>query len=164
RSMMARLGRPGKAAVPRSRPFRGPGQSSTPRDATPAAGRARSTSVQWNRSRDRVGGAARPRSGAWPAKGPPRGRQGFKMSGSISIVGTIPTPDDETTWLRSRVLELLARGVPRQSFDDRDDGWWHRPGALPWWEVRTRVGGRVDAATFAGVVEGLIDDGLVIEV
>ena len=85
------------------------------------------------------------------------------MGGSIITVGEIPTPDDTATWLRSRVLELLARGVPRVPSDDRGDGWWHRPGALPWWELRTRVGGRVDTATFAGIAEGLIAEGLVIE-
>ncbi len=85
------------------------------------------------------------------------------MSGSVITIGAIPTPDDATTWLRSRVLDLLARGVPREPRDGRGDGWWHRPGALPWWELRTRVGGRVDAATFSGVAEGLIADGLVIE-
>ena len=85
------------------------------------------------------------------------------MGGSIITIGEIPTPDDRMTWIRSRVLELLARGVPRHPGDDRGDGWWHRPGALPWWEVRTRIGGRVVAAAFAEAVEGLIGDGLVIE-
>jgi hypothetical protein len=85
------------------------------------------------------------------------------MGKPVVTIGNIPTPDNTKTWVRKRVLELLAKGIPRHSFDDRGDGWWHRPGALPWWELRTRVGGRVDAATFAEVAEGLIADGLVIE-
>ena len=85
------------------------------------------------------------------------------MGESIITIGEIPTPDDRRTWIRSRVLEILARGIPRDPGDDRGDGWWHRPGALPWWEVRTRIGGRVAAAAFAAAVEGMIADGLVIE-
>jgi hypothetical protein len=85
------------------------------------------------------------------------------MSGPIITIGEIPTPADSTTRLRARILELLARGVPRSSWDDRGDGWWYRPGALPWWEVRTRVGGRVAGVMFVEAVEGLIGDGLVIE-
>jgi hypothetical protein len=86
------------------------------------------------------------------------------MEESVVTLGEIPTPDDIITSVRSRVLELLSRGVPREPSDDRGDGWWHRPGALPWWELRTRVGGRVASTTFAGAVEGLIADGRVIEV
>ena len=85
------------------------------------------------------------------------------MGGAVVTIGEIPTPEDVNTSIRSRVLAILARGVPRHPSDDRD-GWWHRPGALPWWEVRHRVGGRVGAATFTEVARGLIADGLVIEV
>jgi len=63
----------------------------------------------------------------------------------------------------------VGAGVPRLS--PGSDGvygyhglWWHRPGALPWWEARQRVGGRVGVPAFRGAVDGLIGRGRLIEV
>jgi hypothetical protein len=71
---------------------------------------------------------------------------------------------DRGRGLRSRILELVRAGVPRRHGDARGEGWWHRPGALPWSETRQRVGGRVKAAEFTAAVEDLMAEGNLIEV
>jgi hypothetical protein len=70
----------------------------------------------------------------------------------------------------NRILEILRKGEPRTSWDaDRhrwalQGEWFHRPGAMPWWAVRQRLGGRVRARAFRFCVDTLLSEGQLIEV
>jgi len=84
------------------------------------------------------------------------------MGNSAITIGDWPAHDPGAS-LRARILDLVSKGVPRAPCDERGDGWWQRPGAMLRWEARVRVGDRVPAEAFGRAVEGLIEDGLVIE-
>lgn len=96
----------------------------------------------------------------------PRSRQGLVKAspGHREIVEIrFPEVDGQDRWLPDRIVGLIRVGVPRLSRDNQADGWWYRPGALPWWEVRQRVGGRVRTEVFAEAVEDLLAKGSLIE-
>lgn len=75
-----------------------------------------------------------------------------------------PGNHDRGRWLQDRIVALIRAGLPRFTEDDRAKVWWHRPGALPWWEVRQRIGGRIRTEVFAEAIENLLAEGSLIEV
>lgn len=82
----------------------------------------------------------------------------------ISTLGSPPPARDRSAWLAGRILEVVAEGKPTYRYEDRRVLVGRRgAGALPRWEVRQIVGGRVTAGEFAAAVEALLAEGELIE-
>jgi hypothetical protein len=86
------------------------------------------------------------------------------MPGEIVTLGEIPPPRPPLDWAKSRIIAVIAEGVPRMRLSEREPLRWHRPpGLLPWSEARVRLGGR-RGPLFVEAVTDLLGEGLVIEV
>jgi len=83
---------------------------------------------------------------------------------TIATIGPPPQRPTRAELVRAGILRVIAAGVCWPGFLGYPDRWPARPGAMPWWTVRQRVGGRVSAADFAAAVEGLLAEGRLIEV
>jgi hypothetical protein len=92
-----------------------------------------------------------------------------KRREKVVTIGALSQPD-RSDWLEARILALLREGRPRSSWDPARREWGFRgewlvpPGACSWWEMRQRVGGRVNTVEFRAAVDGLLAGGEVLEV
>jgi hypothetical protein len=96
----------------------------------------------------------------------PPGQGGIKAMPRhpIQEIGFPPLARGRAGWLKDRILAVVAGGVPELRYHLGDPiRWRRRPGALPWWEARQRIGGRVTPEEFRRAVDELLAEGRLVE-
>ena len=98
------------------------------------------------------------------------GIDGVPRRSEVATIGDFARVDRDV-WLRDRIVRVIEAGIPRMGDFGKlmggnpvRTGWHHEPGTCPWWELRQRLGGRVNAADFAEAIETLLAAGRIIEV